>query len=82
MIVPGENNYEGLDRWLADKKKVFLVCDGSIQFLKDFNAKLNDLKAEMGLYRCHSFDTKDQAAGFIRDQKEAKLRRTRGKAGE
>lgn len=47
MIVTAENNYEGLDRWLADKKKVFLVCDGSIQFLKDFNAKLDEITIPM-----------------------------------
>ncbi|MCR5339257.1 MAG: hypothetical protein K6E75_11955, partial [Lachnospiraceae bacterium] len=41
---------------------------------KEFNRKLSDLKAGMGLYRCHSFDTKEKAAAFARDQREAKKR--------
>ncbi|MCR5337024.1 MAG: relaxase/mobilization nuclease domain-containing protein, partial [Lachnospiraceae bacterium] len=49
---------------------------------REFNAKLNDLKAEMGLYRCHRFDTKEQASGFVQKQRKAKQRRTRSKAGE
>ncbi|MBR6274876.1 MAG: phosphonoacetaldehyde reductase [Lachnospiraceae bacterium] len=33
IINPGEN-YEGLDEWMKDKKKVLLVCDASLPFLK------------------------------------------------
>ena len=47
MIITAENNYEGLDKWLADKEKVFLVCDGSIQFLKELNAKLDEVTVPM-----------------------------------
>ena len=43
MIITPENNYKGLDEWLEGKKKVLLVCDGSIRFLEDFNKKLNNL---------------------------------------
>ena len=41
MIITADNNYIGLDEWLIGKKKVFLVCDGSIKFLNDFNKKLD-----------------------------------------
>ena len=47
MIITAENNFKGLDEWLSDKKKVFLVCDGSIQFLEDFNRKLNEITTPM-----------------------------------
>jgi len=47
MIITAKNNYEGLDKWLADKKKVFLVCDGSIQFLKELNDKLDEITVPM-----------------------------------
>lgn len=40
MIITPENNYRGLDEWLVGKKKVLLVCDGSIRFLDEFNMKL------------------------------------------
>ncbi len=38
--------------------------------IQAFNEKLFLLKAELGLYRCHSFDTKDKAKGFAESQKE------------
>ncbi|MBR1796728.1 MAG: phosphonoacetaldehyde reductase [Clostridiales bacterium] len=40
MIITSANNYEGLDTWLSDKKKVLLVCDDSLKFLDKFTAKL------------------------------------------
>lgn len=47
MIITGENNYRGLDEWLEGKKKVLLVCDGSIRFLQEFNRKLDQLSTPM-----------------------------------
>lgn len=47
MIITPENNYKGLDEWLDGKKKVFLVCDGSIRFLDEYNKKLDDLTTPM-----------------------------------
>ena len=41
MIITAENNYRELDNWLADKEKVLLVCDMSIQFLDKFFEFLN-----------------------------------------
>ena len=49
---------------------------------KDFNARLNDLKAGMGLYRCHSFDTKEKAVDFVSDQSEKKARRSRAQTSD
>lgn len=43
MIITAENNYIALDRWFADKKKVLLVCDASVQFLEKFNKKLEEI---------------------------------------
>lgn len=50
MIITPENNYKGLDEWLEGKKKVLLVCDGSIQFLKDFKKKLDILTTPMACF--------------------------------
>ncbi len=47
MIITADNNYKGLDEWLSDKKKVLLVCDGSIKFLADFNRKLDEITTPM-----------------------------------
>ena len=47
MIISSDNNYSGLDSWLNDKKKVLLVCDGSIQFLANFNRKLSEIHTTM-----------------------------------
>ncbi|MCR5339133.1 MAG: relaxase/mobilization nuclease domain-containing protein [Lachnospiraceae bacterium] len=44
---------------------------------KDFNTALHELKSEMGLYRCHSFDTKEQARQFMQQQRSEKPRRQR-----
>lgn len=43
MIITSENNYSGLDEWLIGHKKVFLVCDSSIKFLKSINKKLEEV---------------------------------------
>ena len=47
MIIYSDNNYEGLDKWLEGKKKVFLVCDDSLKFLKNFNKKLETITTSM-----------------------------------
>ena len=47
MIITPENNYKGFDEWLAGKKKVLLVCDGSIRFLESFNKKLDNITTPM-----------------------------------
>jgi Alcohol dehydrogenase, class IV len=47
MIITAENNYKGLDEWIEDKKKVFLVCDESIKFLEYFNRKLDEITTPM-----------------------------------
>lgn len=43
MFLTAENNFSKLDLWLTDKKKVLLVCDPSIGFLKDLDQKLNSV---------------------------------------
>ena len=40
MIITADNNYKGLDEWLKDKKKVFLVCGNSIKHFEGINKKL------------------------------------------
>ncbi len=45
--------------------------------VREFNRKLSELKAELGLYRCHSFDTKEQAAGFVDGQRQESQKRGR-----
>jgi len=47
MIIYSDNNYKGLDEWLEGKKKVFLVCDGSLRFLTDFNKKIESITTPM-----------------------------------
>ncbi len=47
MIITADNNYQELDSWLADKKKVLLVCDSSIQFLETFSKKLEEITVPM-----------------------------------
>lgn len=47
MIITAENNYKNLDEWLEDKNKVLLVCDGSLQFLEEFNKKLDIITTPM-----------------------------------
>ncbi len=47
MIITPENDYTGLDEWLEGKKKVLLVCDGSIRFLEEFNKKLRSIRITM-----------------------------------
>ena len=47
MIIKADQNYRELDQWLADRKKVLLVCDLSIQFLDKFNRKLEEISTPM-----------------------------------
>ncbi len=43
MIITAANNYEALDKWLEGKNKVLLVCDNSINYLEEFNKKLENI---------------------------------------
>lgn len=45
IITPGEN-YKGFDEWIekTGAKKILMVCDGSIRYLKEFNAHLEDIE--------------------------------------
>ena len=47
MYMTSDCNYISLDKWLEGKKKLFLVCDSSLQFLKKFNNKLNEIRMPM-----------------------------------
>ncbi len=53
MIINADNDYEGLDQWLVDKKRILLVCDNSIQFLTGLNEKLK--KTRVPLVRFSDF---------------------------
>ena len=44
MIITNENNYSGLDSWLEDKKKLFLVCDNAFKYLADINKKFETIR--------------------------------------
>ena len=46
-IITSEQNYRGLDEWLAGKRKTMLVCDDSIRFLKDINKKIKSVPIEI-----------------------------------
>ncbi len=43
MKITSDSNYSGLDKWLEGKKKLFLVCDNSLQFLEKFGKKLSEI---------------------------------------
>lgn len=45
-IITAENNYEGLDRWIEVNhcRKILLVCDSSMPFLKGINAHIAELR--------------------------------------
>lgn len=47
-IITAQDNYQALDQWIAEtrQRKIFLVCDGSIQFLRQFNAHLDQLRSQ------------------------------------
>ena len=40
--------------------------------VKEFNQNLSELKADMGFYRCHIFDSVDGASAFMKAQEEKK----------
>ncbi len=46
-IITPIDDYRGLDEWLQDKEKLLLVCDGSIEFLEEFNKKLGKISVPM-----------------------------------
>ena len=50
IITPGEN-YKGLDEWIIETgcKKIFMVCDGSIWYQKEFNAHLDEIDEKLGV---------------------------------
>ena len=50
MIITAENNYQALDNWTAERKKILLVCDDSIRFLKGISKKLKEIRDKIILY--------------------------------
>ena len=45
--------------------------------IKDFNRSISELKAEYGLYKCHSFDKREDAENFVEKQQEEKAKKVR-----
>ena len=45
IITPGEN-YKELDEWILENgaKKILIVCDDSIWYLKEFNDHLEEIE--------------------------------------
>lgn len=45
-IITADNHYSGLDEWIYKNgiKKLLLVCDGSIWYMKDFNTHLEEIE--------------------------------------
>lgn len=67
MIITAEKNYSGLDEWLAGKKKVLLVCDESIRFLKNICKKLSEIK--VAVVRFSDFQPNPQYESVIKGVK-------------
>lgn len=40
--------------------------------VKEFNQNISELKADMGFYRCHIFDSADEARALMKAQEEKK----------
>ena len=45
--------------------------------IKDFNRSISELKAEYGLYKCHSFDKREDTESFVEKQQEEKAKKVR-----
>ena len=45
--------------------------------IKDFNRSISELKAEYGFYKCHTFDSREEAEGFVSKQREEKVKKVR-----
>ena len=45
--------------------------------IKDFNRCISELKAEYGFYKCHTFDSREEAEGFVAKQREEKVKKVR-----
>ena len=44
---------------------------------KEFNRCISELKAEYGFYKCHTFDSMEEAEGFVAKQREEKVKKVR-----
>lgn len=44
MIITAEDNYKSFDDWIKGKKKILLVCGGSIRYIEGFSKKLSDVE--------------------------------------
>ena len=45
-IITSSGNYKGLDEWIKDTGtgKILMVCDGSVRYLKEFSAHLEEIR--------------------------------------
>lgn len=44
---------------------------------KEFNRSISELKAEYGFYKCHTFDSREEAEDFAAKQREEKVKKVR-----
>ena len=44
---------------------------------KEFNRSISELKAEYGFYKCHTFDSREEAEDFVAKQREEKVKKVR-----
>lgn len=45
--------------------------------IKEFNRSISELKAEYGFYKCHTFDSREEAEDFVAKQREEKVKKVR-----
>ena len=45
--------------------------------IKEFNRNISELKAQYGLYKCHTFDKREDAESFVGRQREEKSKKVR-----
>lgn len=45
--------------------------------IKEFNRSISELKAKYGFYKCHTFDSREEAEDFVAKQREEKVKKVR-----
>ncbi len=76
-IIDGKRTEKAVLTVFEKSGKELFEISSKDMTIKEFNRSISELKAEYGLYKCHTFDKREDAESFVEKQKEEKSKKVR-----
>ena len=76
-VIAGKRTEKAVVTVFDDSGKEVSEISSKDMSIKEFNRSVSELKAEYGFYKCHTFDSREEAEGFVAKQREEKVKKVR-----